>query len=328
MCVPLISKLNAVLQAHVLKLQIQLGDFLMFYLLLSINIRTFIDLYFFLDAIFKSSCTLSSNHCRNSKASCCCVPLYCVPCLSTTCLKAILNSGVYWQAHNAFNSTANCSVTSPFVPNFFELSLFRRNMSTLYLSNTKYSDRTSVCEMHCKTAFMKHVFPWFRIPVTPGIWSMSHVWKPTGGTLFSVAFVPMTGTPLMCWAILFINLRNDGLRNTFLLLLTLLRSSSLLVSRSRDFGLRLEILTAAALKGFLGSVKVRLSLADCVVVDVAVDDTLLPVKVSGLAVIPPSPSWGSRSVLPVVITAAIPSHIITSYRRCEHENYLSFHKFA
>lgn len=54
---------------------------------------------------------------------------------------------------------------------------------TLYWSKTKYSARMSVWLRHCSTAFMKHVFPWFFKPVTPGIWSGGHTYPPNGGTL-------------------------------------------------------------------------------------------------------------------------------------------------
>lgn len=200
------------------------------------------DLYFLLDAVFRSSCTLSSSHCKNSKASCCCVPLYCAPCLSTTCLKELLNSGLYWHAHSAFNINASCSVTSPLVPNFFEFNLFLLLKSSLYLSRTKYSASTSVCEMHWITAFIKHVLPWLRRPVTPGTSSGPQVCRPTGGTRFSLLGA-YTGTPPICWAILLMIFRNDGVRNTFLLLESI-----------SCFDFLFDILN-----GFLGSVNVRFS---------------------------------------------------------------------
>lgn len=167
-------------------------------------------MYFFLEAVFKSSCTLSKSHSRNSWASCCWLPLYCEPCFSRTCLKLVLNSGQYWQAHSAFRIFASCSVTSPLVPNFFEFSLFLLAKSSLYLSSTKYSAKISVWEMHWSTALMKHVLPWFFNPVTPGVSSGPQVWKSTGGTRLVSRLWLMPGTPLICWAILLMIFLIDG----------------------------------------------------------------------------------------------------------------------
>lgn len=44
----------------------------------------------------------------------------------STTLKLELWSETSWQVHKAFNTNANCSVSSPFVPNFFEVILFLR----------------------------------------------------------------------------------------------------------------------------------------------------------------------------------------------------------
>lgn len=53
---------------------------------------------------------------------------------------------------------------------------------TLYWSRTKYSASISVCDKHCSTAFIKHVFPWFCKPITPGTRSGGHACRFNGGT--------------------------------------------------------------------------------------------------------------------------------------------------
>ena len=133
------------------------------------NLFTLTFLYFFLVAVFKSSCTLSSSQRRNSWASCCAAPLYCIPYLSITDFSLNVISGSYWLDHKAFNNPANCSVISPLVPNFLAFSRLLRFKSVWYWSVTKYSANMSVWFKHWRMALMKHVFPWLRRPMTPGV---------------------------------------------------------------------------------------------------------------------------------------------------------------
>ncbi len=137
--------------------------------LLKLTIFTLLALYLFLVAMLRSSCTLSSSHIRNSCASCWAKPRYWLPYFPTTALKSLDISGTYCPDQRLFSNIAICSVSSPFVPNRFALILLFRLISCLYWSQTKYSASTAVWHRHCKTAFIKHVLPWFRIPVIPGI---------------------------------------------------------------------------------------------------------------------------------------------------------------
>jgi len=130
---------------------------------------TLIFLYFFLVAVFKSSWTLSRSQRRNSWASCCAAPRYCIPYLSMTDFSLNVISGSYWLDHRAFNNPANCSVISPLVPNFLAFSRLLRFKSVWYWSVTKYSANMSVWFKHCRMALMKQVLPWFRKPMTPGV---------------------------------------------------------------------------------------------------------------------------------------------------------------
>lgn len=57
---------------------------------------------------------------------------------------------------------------------------------TLYWSRTKYSAKMSVWLKHWSTAFIKHVFPWFCKPTTPGTRSGGLACRLIGGTRASV----------------------------------------------------------------------------------------------------------------------------------------------